>query len=257
MQMNYFPLLVMLVSDTDQAVIGDHGRWAVSPRRGSAPPGVLVVANAMFAELLHGALAECDDIEVIGVVTDASEAVLRSTEISPDVAVVADFAGQPGVTIAARLLRAIPGIRVIILTNSTSDSQLRAALYAGCTGFVTKDQSFAELVQAVRAVHEGVTVVDPKTIKLAVAQDPRRRGSDPGRLTQRESDVLDLLARGFSTAVIADGLFISMNTARNHIQRLLTKLGAHSRIEAVAIGNRLGLIGPEVETGADELAMRF
>jgi DNA-binding NarL/FixJ family response regulator len=122
------------------------------------------------------------------------------------------------------------------------DAVLRAAVVAGCAGFVTKDRSVDELVEAVRSVHAGRGAIDPAAAaRLATAPAP---AAEPHRfdLTERELEVLRLLAEGFSTRSISEELFISNNTARNHVQRLIAKLGAHSRLEAVATARRSGVL---------------
>ncbi len=215
-----------------------------------APPGVasppaskvlLVDDHRMFAELLSISLEVEADFSVVGVAGSGSEALEMATERHPDV-VVLDYRlpGENGIRVANRLREALPGVQIVMLTGQEDDSLLRSALAAGCAGFVTKDKGIENLVGAVRAVCAGRIGIDAEDTTLLATFNPRGRGS--ARLTTREAEVLLLLADGVSTREIATRLFISLNTARNHVQRLIAKLGAHSRLEAVAVARRNGLL---------------
>jgi DNA-binding NarL/FixJ family response regulator len=160
--------------------------------------------------------------------------------------VVLDYAlpGEDGVSVARRIRQVAPHAGVIMLTGLANDEVLRAAVVAGCAGFVTKDKAVDELVAAVRSVRDGRSAIDPEaTARLATSPRTRMR-SDRFDLTAREREVLALLGEGLTTREIADALFISNNTARNHVQRLIAKLGAHSRLGAVATARRAGLVSP-------------
>ena len=203
---------------------------------------VLVVDDhAMFAELLGEALHRHDDIVVTGCVATGDEAVDATTRDAPDI-VVLDYRlpGEDGIAVAARLRDVAPDIGLVMLTGVDDDSLLSAALLAGCTGFVTKDRAPSELVDAVRAVRDGRGAIDPGAIARLARREPT--AGDAAGLTQREREVLALLAEGLTTREIASRLFISLNTTRNHVQRLIVKLGAHSRLEAVAAARRAGLL---------------
>ena len=106
------------------------------------------------------------------------------------------------------------------------------------SAFVTKDRAAAELVDAVRAAHAGAVTLPEPTMSLVPGWDGRRAG----RLSKREREVLVLLADGLGTEAIASAMFISRNTVRAHVQRVITKLGAHSKLEAVAVARRTGLL---------------
>jgi len=213
--------------------------------RNALPLRVLIVSDeGMFVDLLQGAFGLSDDLIVAGAVSCPDQAVEGVVALRPDVALVAECSGQPCVATVASLRQALPDMPTILLADAGHVALLRAALLAGCSGFVTKDQSFAELVNALRAVRDGCSVlVDPKAVdQLIIEPGAERRGGDSANLSRREYDVLELLVEGCSTAQVADRLFISLNTARNHIQRVLTRLGAHSRVEAIAIATRRGLV---------------
>lgn len=201
---------------------------------------LLVDDHRMFAELLSVSLAAQPDVSVVGLACSGREALELAADAHPDV-VVLDYRlpGEDGIGVARRLRALLPAVQVVMLTGQEDESLLRSALAAGCAGFVTKDKGIANLVEAIRAVRSGRIGIDADdTTKLATLPP---RGSGGSRLTSREAEVLALLADGISTREIGARLFISLNTARNHVQRLIAKLGAHSRLEAVAIARRNGL----------------
>jgi DNA-binding NarL/FixJ family response regulator len=202
---------------------------------------LIVDDHRMFAEMLADVLRGHGDMAVTGVAADGDEAIAATRTDPPDV-VVLDYRlpGEDGVSVARRLRELAPEVGLLMLTGLEDDAVLRAALIAGCTGFVTKDRATGDLVDAVRAVRAGRGAIDPAmNARLA---GPPDGGRDATGLTQREHEVLVLLADGLSTREIAQQLFISLNTARNHVQRLIAKLGAHSRLEAVAVARRNGLL---------------
>ena len=128
-----------------------------------------------------------------------------------------------------------------MLTASSDDNVLRQAIEAGCSGYLTKDHTIEELILAVRAAYNGEAVISPALLSRLVAReaDRARPGSD---LTAREAEVLRLLAQGRSNPQIASALDIRLATVRNHVQSVIEKLHAHSKLEAVATATRLGII---------------
>ncbi|MBM3671395.1 MAG: response regulator transcription factor [Actinobacteria bacterium] len=180
---------------------------------------------------------------VTGWAADGADAVEHVTAAPPDV-VVLDYRlpGDDGATVASRLRRIVPAAALVMLTGLQDDAVLHEAIGAGCTGFVSKDEAFDELVGAVRVVRDGGAAINAKHMARLVAKP--RPSSRQRNLTARENDVLKLLASGSSSRRITDTVFISLNTVRNHVQRVLRKLDAHSRLEAVAIARREGLLDP-------------
>lgn len=207
---------------------------------------VLVVDDhRMFTENLVRLLDDEHDIDVVGTaarISEATDAVARTT---PDIVLLDYLLPDGDGTLAIHEIRRIaPGTKVVVLTALNDEAALMAALGAGCDGFVTKDRASDELVHAVRAVAAGEVQIPPDLLARALPR-LRRRESNARTLTRRELEVLELLAEGMSNPEIAGRLHISINTVRNHVQNLLTKLGAHSRLEAVALGIRQGLVsGP-------------
>ncbi len=204
---------------------------------------VVVDDHSVFAESLAVALA-ARGIEVAAVAVNGSDGIRAARAEQPDV-VLADFVVPDigGVDLVTGLRGAAPSAAVVVLTSVTDPRVAVSAFEAGAHGFVRKAQRLDEIVNAVVAAADGETVVSPDAIASVVAH-VRGDGRDTLPLSAREIEVLDLAAAGHDNASIAEALSISRNTVRNHLRSISTKLGAHSKLEAVAIGTRLGLVAP-------------
>ncbi len=204
---------------------------------------VLIVDDErLFAELLRVALRNADGIEVVDVVHDVQTAVRRMTDLRPDV-VLADYHLPDGTgSDIARTVRAtLPDTSVLILTGDPSVTTLSDVARSGAVGHLTKDRPFEEVVDGVRAAALGEILFAPSELqRLLLDRESRPRPLEP--LTARELEVLQLLAEGASTTQASLQLGISSATLRAHVQAILRKLGAHSRLEAVAEAARLGVI---------------
>jgi DNA-binding NarL/FixJ family response regulator len=179
---------------------------------------------------------------VIDVVHDVQTAVRRMTEARPDV-VLADYhlPDGTGADIARTVRATLPDTSVLILTGDPSVSVLSDVARSGAVGHLTKDRPFDEVVEGVRAAALGEILFAPSELqRLLLERESRPRPLEP--LTARELEVLRLLAEGASTSQASDQLGISSATLRAHVQAILRKLGAHSRLEAVAEAARLGVI---------------
>jgi DNA-binding NarL/FixJ family response regulator len=148
-----------------------------------------------------------------------------------------------GVALARLIKEREPATMVVMLTGSADDRVLLAAIDAGCSGFLTKDRAASEVVAAVHAAAAGEALISPAQLARLLprlgAPAPATVGST---LTERERQVLDLMAQGLATRAIADELHLSVNTIRNYSQSILTQLHAHSKLEAVATAVREGII---------------
>lgn len=205
------------------------------------PHRVLIVDDhAMVASGLQAALDEEHDLEVVATAGSIAEAVAAVDRHRPDI-VLMDFRMGDGDAAdgMAALVGAGHDVPVVVVSGHADVRSVQRAVEAGCAGYLLKDQAIEELAAAVRAVCGGGAVFAPAVLPAVLG----RRTAGPGHdLTPREAEVLQLLADGASTADIAGTLFLSTNTVRNHVQRVLGKLGAHSKLEAVAIGLREGLV---------------
>jgi two-component system nitrate/nitrite response regulator NarL len=205
---------------------------------------VLVDDHQVFAETLQRALQSEPDLEVVALAADLDQAVEAVLRESPDV-VVTDHrlaGGADGVAVTGAVLAASPSVAVVMLTASEDDRVLVAAIEAGCTGFVTKTQPLGDVIAAIRSASAGEALVNPTMLARVLPRLANRRTPDVDQLTRRELEVLEVMASGASNQAIADRLFISRDTVRNHVASVLQKLGAHSKLEAVAIALKRGII---------------
>jgi DNA-binding NarL/FixJ family response regulator len=210
---------------------------------GGAIRVVLVDDHEMFTEMLRHVLASDPMIEIVGVAATGAAGVWLAGTHQPDV-VVLDYQLPDGdaPTIAEILLTENPEAKVLVLTGRTDDRSLLAVLDAGCLGFITKDRPLDELIAAIRRVHAGEAYV-PASMLGALLPRSTRAGA-AAVLTDREKEVLDCIASGMTNAALAEKLYVSVHTVRGHVQSILAKLGAHSKLEAVAIATREGLLSP-------------
>ena len=205
---------------------------------------LLVDGHAMFAELLAELLATDPGFFVVGIADSGHVAIEVATQTRPEVIVIdSRLPGEDGVTIATRLRHALPDAQIVILAGEDDAELIRSALAVGCAGVVARNQGVAVLVETLRSLHAGR--IESETETAARLAGLRAGAVRTSELTAREAQVLAMLAEGLPAREIAAGLFISPNTVRNHVQRLIVKLGAHSRLEAVAIARRRGLLHDE------------
>lgn len=209
-----------------------------------ATVGVLIVDDhRMFAESLARLLSDEPGIEVLGVAATGADAVSLVSRLRPRV-VLMDYQlpDRDGVAVTAELRRENPGVMVVMLTGSTDDRVLLSAIDAGCSGFLTKDRAAAEVADAVRAAAVGEALISPALLARLLPKLNRTHRTIGEDLSDREREILVFLARGWSNKAIAADLFLSVNTIRNHVQSILTKLGCHSKLEAVATAVREGIV---------------
>jgi two-component system nitrate/nitrite response regulator NarL len=213
-----------------------------------APIRLLIVEDhAMVASALAAALGLESDVEVVGIahsvaeLGDAIEWFARGGE-HIDVALV-DYhlADGTGIDVARLMSYHCPGTRVVMMSGRGAQLELRAAIEAGCVGFLNKSSELADLVRVVRCAARGEASFDAAALHLALMA-PEARPESPDSLSHREQEVLSMLAAGLTTEVMASQLYLSQHTVRNHVRNLTAKLGAHSRLEAVSLASRAGLI---------------
>lgn len=204
---------------------------------------LIVDDHQMMAEGLGAVLGAEADIEVTGVAGRVQDALRLAESHRPDV-VLMDFRlpDGDGATAAAEVRSRLPGTQVVMLTGFADDATLARAVDAGCAGLVHKSADVDTVIDAVRRAHAGEPVFSAGDLSKLVRH--LRGGASPvgGDLTARELEVLELLAQGITTDALAAQLFISKHTARSHVRNILSKLGAHSKLEAVAIAARSGIV---------------
>ena len=197
---------------------------------------------------LKALLATTRDIEVVGEAANGSEAVALVERLKPQVVVLdLDMPVMDGVTATREIVKATPETRVLILTMHTEDEHLVTLLEAGAAGYLVKNAADRELADAVRAVAAGDTYVQPqfaralakRVSKLGEHSDERQQHA---QLSERERDVLVLVAGGYSASEIGERLFISPKTVETYKQRITEKLGLSHRADYVQFCLRLGLL---------------
>jgi DNA-binding NarL/FixJ family response regulator len=212
---------------------------------------VLVDDQSMIRTGLRMVLAAEPDIEVVGEAADGAAGVRVVTELVPDVVLLdVRMPGVDGLEAARRILAAGLPTRVVVLTTFDEDEYVTAALRAGVSGFLLKVAPPEDLVAAVRTVASGQGLLDPAvTLRVirsfagAPAPDPARTAA-LAQLTERETDVLALVAAGLSNAEIAARLYLGEATVKTHVSRVLLKLGLRDRVQAVAFAYESGLVRP-------------
>jgi DNA-binding NarL/FixJ family response regulator len=211
---------------------------------------LLADGHSLFREALSTALTAEPDLLVVGEARDGLEAVAEAARTEPQVAVLdAELPNCDGVRAASLIRDRLPGCRIVLLAADEDPDILASAVEAGASGYLTKASPLTELVDAIRSVHRGDTLIPSRMLGSLLEQLIRRRQDHDealrrlSRLTSREREVLTLLAQGGDNDSIAQVLVISPQTARTHIQNVLVKLGVHSRLEAAALAIQNGLLG--------------
>jgi DNA-binding NarL/FixJ family response regulator len=220
---------------------------------------LLVDDQEMVRDGLGALLSSAPDIELVGEAGDGFLAVRLAAELRPDVVVMdIRMPGMDGLTATARIIGtpgdpAVP--RVLILTTFDLDEYVYEALARGASGFLLKDAPASDLINAVRVVASGEALLAPSVTRRLIDDVARRRRSGNLRpeaaatLTVRELDVLRQVARGLSNSEIAEELFLSEQTIKTHVGRILAKLGLRDRTQAVVFAYENGLVGGLGEVG--------
>jgi len=220
-----------------------------APGDESAIRVMLVDDHHLFRRGLELVLRDELDLEIVGEAGDGLAAIERATELQPDVVLMdVRMPGVGGIEATRRIRNALPATKVVMLTVSDDEEDLYAAIRAGANGYLLKEVSIDEVANAVRAVVRGQSLVTPSMatklfteFNVLSRRVDAQHGTAP-RLTEREVEVLRLVAKGMSNKEIAAELVIAENTVKNHVRNILEKLQMKSRMEAAMYAVREKLV---------------
>ena len=204
--------------------------------------------HALFRRGLLMVLKQEEDIDVVGEASDGHEAVEKATELMPDVILMdVRMPKRSGIEATQQVKELLPHVKILMLTISDEEADLYDAIKAGASGYLLKEISIDEVADAVRSVWAGQSRISPsmaaKLLAEFAAMSEREKQQLPApNLTDREMEVLQLVAQGLNNRDIATELFISENTVKNHVRNILEKLHLHSRMEAVVYAVREKLL---------------
>jgi two-component system NarL family response regulator len=214
---------------------------------------MIVDDHALFRRGLEMVLESEPDIDLVGQASDGAEAVEKAGETLPDIVLMdIRMPRSSGIEACRALKEVVPSAKIVMLTISDEEADLFEAIRAGASGYLLKDIPLDEVADTVRAVDGGQSLINPSMAgklltefatlaRRAAASEPPQQVPAP-KLTDREMQVLKLIARGMNNRDIAKELFISENTVKNHVRNILEKLQIHSRMEAVMVAVREKLI---------------
>jgi DNA-binding NarL/FixJ family response regulator len=183
-----------------------------------------------------------DDFTVVGEASNGAEALAKVTVLDPQLILMdVRMEKMDGIEACREIKSLHPQVLILMLTSYTSDDAIAASVLAGASGYLLKHLSRSELLRSVRLVASGQTLIDPRASQQAGQRLSNLPGND---LTEREREVLALIARGYTNKQIAETLFVSEKTARNHVSHILEKLSLARRSEAAAYAVENGLVPP-------------
>ncbi len=224
--------------------------------QGSAPTTkesiTVVIADdhALFRRGLTMVLESEPDIEVVGEANDGHEVVTLAEKYMPDLVLMdVRMPGRGGIDAAQAIKDAVPHTKILMLTISDEEEDLYDAIKVGASGYLLKEISIEEVADSIRQVHAGQSLISPSMASKLLTEfaamarkDEEKQQMPTPRLTDREMEVLTLVAQGLNNRDIAKELFISENTVKNHVRNILEKLHLHSRMEAVVYAVREKLL---------------
>ncbi len=211
---------------------------------------MVVDDHALFRRGLEMVLADEPDIEIVGEASDGQEAIERAQEVMPDIVLMdVRMPKRSGIEATAQIRDLLPHVKILMLTISDEEADLYDAIKAGASGYLLKEIPIEEVADAIRSVWAGQSRISPSMASkllnefaaISKTADESPKVPTP-RLTDREMEVLRLVAQGLNNRDIAKQLFISENTVKNHIRNILEKLHLHSRMEAVVYAVREKMI---------------
>jgi DNA-binding NarL/FixJ family response regulator len=208
---------------------------------------VVVDDQYLIRDGVAAILAAEDDFTVLGTAADGAEAIGLITTLAPDVALMdIRMPEVDGIEATRRIIESGSATKILILTTYGADDLVLAALRAGASGYLLKDAPRESLVAAIRSVAAGDVAVEKQVLAQLVRGQPGRQHPEAvtavGRLSPRESEVLELVARGATNPEIATALFIGETTVKTHVSRIQVKLDARDRVQLVVIAHRAGVV---------------
>ncbi|MFC6242129.1 response regulator [Knoellia sp. GCM10027112] len=215
---------------------------------------VIADDHVLYRRGLQTVVTQEEDIDIIGEASDGQEAIDRTVEMLPDVVLMdVRMPRVSGIEACAAIKSQVPSTKIIMLTMSDEESDLYEAVKAGANGYLLKDVPGEEIAAGIKAVMGGDSLISPSMASKLLAEFAQMSKKSPDRpttvgaprLTERELEVLKLVARGMANKEIAHQLFISENTVKNHVRNILEKLQLHSRMEAAMYAVRENLLDPE------------
>ncbi|MFD6516262.1 response regulator [Rhodococcus sp. NPDC060176] len=206
---------------------------------------VLVDDHAILRQGLRSVLERESDLEIVGEASSLAEALAVVDKVGPDIVLMdlklSASSDYEGLTLCGQLSSAHPGLGLLVLTTFLDDQLVVRAVHAGARGYVVKDVDTTELVRAIRAVSRGESAFDSRSAS-AVVRSLNGQSATKERLTDRELEVLRLLANGLSNIKIGERLYISPTTVKFHVSNIMRKLEVSRRAEAVYAASKQGLI---------------
>jgi two-component system, NarL family, response regulator DevR len=193
------------------------------------------------------------DIQIVGEASNGGEAVAKINVLDPQVILMdVQMEKMDGIEACREIKSRYPHIQVLMITSFTNEEAVLASIVAGASGYLLKNMSRAELLKAIRHIASGQSLLDPKQTEQVLSRMTAGNIPTPGEdLTEREREVLALVARGYTNKQIAEALYVSEKTARNHVSHILEKLGLSRRSEAAAFAVEHKLVPPQKHSPGD------